>query len=128
MVAKSIGTQQEVLKTVRTEQGPLLTSLATREASTRLVESYKLHPNRIKNLARCGQGYLFNDEGLRPISYGMLPASFRASYALVRKDQSGARGLKLYEKFVLGSPDAGRSTPSVSTPSRKYGAPRGTDA
>jgi type IV secretory pathway TraG/TraD family ATPase VirD4 len=33
MVAKSIGTQQEVVKTVREEAGPLFTSLATREAS-----------------------------------------------------------------------------------------------
>jgi hypothetical protein len=98
---------QEVQKTVRTEKGPLLTALATREASTRLVESYKLHPNAIKNLARAGQGYVFTDEGLRPVCYGMLPASFRATYALARKDQSGARGLKLYEKFVLGSPEAG---------------------
>jgi len=102
LVSKSIGTVQEVQKTVRTEQGPLLTTLATREASTRLVESYKLHPNAIKNLARFGQGYLFNDEGLRPVCYGMLPASFRASYSLDRKDQALARGLRLYERFVLG--------------------------
>jgi hypothetical protein len=106
LVSKSIGTVQEVQKTVRTEKGPLLTALATREASTRLVESYKLHPNAIKNLARAGQGYVFTDEGLRPVCYGMLPATFRATYTLVRKDQSGARGLRLYERFVLGSPEA----------------------
>jgi type IV secretory system conjugative DNA transfer VirD4/TraG family protein len=105
LVSKSIGTVQEVQKTVRTEKGPLLTALATREASTRLVESYKLHPNAIKNLARAGQGYVFTDEGLRPVCYGMLPASFRATYAIARKDQAGARGLKLYERFVLGSPE-----------------------
>ncbi|WP_242343648.1 type IV secretory system conjugative DNA transfer family protein [Anaeromyxobacter terrae] len=103
LVSKSIGTVQEVQKTVRTEKGPLLTALATREASTRLVESYKLHPNAIKNLARAGQGYVFTDEGLRPVCYGMLPENFRATYSLARKDQSGARGLKLYERFVLGS-------------------------
>ncbi|WP_242392156.1 type IV secretory system conjugative DNA transfer family protein [Anaeromyxobacter oryzisoli] len=111
LVSKSIGTAQEVQKTVRTEKGPLLTTLATREASTRLVESYKLHPNAIKNLARAGQGYLFNDEGLRPVCYGMLPANFRATYPLASKDQSEARGLKLYEKFVLGSPEAAVSAP-----------------
>ena len=116
LVSKSIGTVQEVQKTVRTEKGPLLTALATREASTRLVESYKLHPNAIKNLARAGQGYVFTDEGLRPVCYGMLPASFRATYALARKDQSGAPGLKLYERFVLASPEARLEddSPSVS--------------
>jgi type IV secretory system conjugative DNA transfer VirD4/TraG family protein len=114
LVSKSIGTVQEVQKTVRTEKGPLLTALATREASTRLVEAYKLHPNAIKNLARAGQGYLFSDEGLQPICYGMLPASFRADCPLTRKDQSGARGLRLYERFVLGSEagtDSGRASP-----------------
>ena len=119
LVSKSIGTVQEVQKTVRTEKGPLLTALATRDASTRLVESYKLHPNAIKNLARAGQGYLFNDEGLRPICYGMLPVSFRATYPLARKDQSGARGLKLYEKFVLGSPEASLKDESPLASGRK---------
>ena len=123
LVSKSIGTMQEVQKTVRTEKGPLLTSLATREASTRLVESYKLHPNAIKNLARAGQGYLFNDEGLRPICYGMLPTNFRANYLLPRKGQSRARGLKLYEKFVLGAPEA-----SPSAPGAEFAAPRESTA
>lgn len=118
LVSKSIGTVQEVQKTVRTEKGPLLTALATREASTRLVESYKLHPNAIKNLARAGQGYLFNDEGLRPICYGMLPTSFRGAYPLTRKDQSSARGLRLYEKFVLGSPEARVSASAGLTAAR----------
>ncbi len=102
MLAKSIGTQQEVLKTVRTEPGPLFTSLATRESSTRLVEAYRLHPNRIKNLARCGQGYLYTDSTLHPICYGQLPA-LRASYSLPSRGSEG-RGLRLYETFIEKSP------------------------
>jgi len=102
MLAKSIGTQQEVLKTVRTEPGPVFTSLTTRESSTRLVESYRLHPNRIKNLARCGQGYLYTDSTLHPVCYGQLPA-LRASYPLPSRGPSG-RGLRLYETFVEKSP------------------------
>src|SRR5712692_7616138 len=69
-LAKSIGTQQVVEKTFRMQQGALFTSLSTGDASSRLVEAYKLHPNAIKNLARSGQGYLFNDEGLQPVCYG----------------------------------------------------------
>ena len=99
MVAKSIGTQQEVLKTVRTEAGPLLTSLATREASTRLVESYKLHPNRIKNLARCGQGFLYTDSTLHQVCYGQLPP-IRANYPLVSRPEAMVAGLHLYERFI----------------------------
>jgi hypothetical protein len=108
MVAKSIGTQQEIVKTVRAEAGPLFTSLATREASTRVVEAYKLHPNRIKNLARCGQGYLYTDSTLHPISYGELPP-LQASYPLPVRGPGG-RGLRLYEKFV--EPDEAGANPS----------------
>jgi hypothetical protein len=99
MVAKSIGTHQEVVKTVRVEAGPLFTSLATREASTRLVESYKLHPNRIKNLARCGQGFLYTDSTLHPVCYGQLP-SLRADYPLVSRPSATVAGLHLYERFI----------------------------
>ncbi len=98
MVAKSIGTQQEVFRTVRAQPGPLFTSLATRESSTRLVESYRLHPNRIKNLARFGQGFLYTDSTLSPVCYGQLPL-MQASYALPRRTD-GERGLRLYERFV----------------------------
>ena len=43
--------------TVRRKEGPLLTSLTTNDASSRLVEAYRLHPNAIEALARCGQDY-----------------------------------------------------------------------
>jgi hypothetical protein len=99
MVAKSIGTQQEVLKTVRVEAGPLFTSLATREASTRVVEAYKLHPNRIKNLARCGQGFVYTDSTLHPVCYGQLP-SLRADYPLSSHPSATVAGLQLYERFL----------------------------
>ena len=64
----------------------------------RLIEarpSYRLHPNAIKALARCGQGYLLSDAAF----YGMLPP-LTADYPFARKDQRGARGLRLHETFV----------------------------
>lgn len=63
------------------------------------MERYRLHPNRIKSLARCGQGYLVNDEGLQPVVYSMLPP-LQTDYPLPRNDQATARGLRLYERFV----------------------------
>jgi len=100
LVAKSIGTRQKIERTVREEAGPLFTSLATREATARLVEVYRLHPNAIKNLARHGQGYVLTDEGLSPVCYGMLPPSLCASFPLQRKEQKAVRGLSLYEQFI----------------------------
>ena len=98
-VAKSVGTYQAIEKTVRHQQGALFTSLTTGDASTKQVEAFKLHPNRIKALARCGQGYLYNDEGLHPVCYGMLPR-MDAQLLLTCQDQSTAPGLRLYERFV----------------------------
>jgi len=109
-VAKSIGTQQEVLKTVREARGPLFTSLSTGEASTRVVESYRLHPNRIKNLARYGQGFLYTDSTLHPVCYGQLPP-VSADYPLPAHRQESARGLRLYEQFIAGAAPAAPTPP-----------------
>src|SRR4051812_1338576 len=100
-LAHSIGTEEHVELTVRRQQGALMTMLTTGDASSKLVETYRLHPNAIKSLARCGQGYLYNDEGIRPVVYGTLPADLVADYPLPAKDQRAARGLRLYERFVL---------------------------
>jgi hypothetical protein len=99
-VAKSVGTKQDIELTVRRQQGALWTMLTTGDASSRLVEAYRLHPNAIKSLARCGQGYLYNDEGIRPVSYGMLPEELTADYALPIKDQRQARGLRIYQRYL----------------------------
>jgi len=96
-IAKSIGTHQEVLFTMRKDPGPFFTSLQSGVASSRVVESYKLHPNRIKNLARFGQGWLYSDDQLKPVSFGRLPDSMTATFPIAVKDQTSARGLYLSE-------------------------------
>jgi type IV secretory system conjugative DNA transfer VirD4/TraG family protein len=100
-IARSIGTHQVRELTVRRKEGPLLTSLPTGDASSRLVEAYRLHPNAIKALARAGQGYVLSDDGLRPVVYGALPP-LSLDYPLARNNQAAARGLRLYETFVAG--------------------------
>lgn len=100
-ISRSIGTQQEVERTVRVQRGALLTSLVTGDASSRLVETYKLHPNDIKNLAAQGQGYLLNGDQILPLSYSPLP-DFKMDFALKRNDQAKAHGLRLYESSVPG--------------------------
>lgn len=98
-IAKSIGTELVEELTVRRLEGPLATSLPSGEGTARQVEAYRLHPNCIKDLARCGQGYLLADDGVWPCVYGMLPP-LRADYPLVRKEQARAPGLRLYETFL----------------------------
>jgi hypothetical protein len=101
-IARSVGTHQVRELTVRRKEGPLLTSLATGDASSKMVEAYRLHPNAIKALARCGQGYHLSDSGLHPLAFGMVPP-LAADFPLTRKDQQKARGLRLYETFVGSS-------------------------
>lgn len=98
-VSKSIGTHQIVEKTVRQQQGALFTSLTTGDASTKLVETFKLHPNAIKGLASCGQGYCYFGNDIVPLSFAMLP-DLQADYPLKKREQSSARGLRLEEKFL----------------------------
>ena len=125
-LARSIGTHEVIETTMRRQRGPLLTSLSTGDASTKLVEAYKLHPNRIKTLATSGQGYLYNGEGIKPIVYGMLPPDLVAKYPLARKDQSRAVGLRLYERFIAGKVAEGvadAAPPTVARPCPRCGSP-----
>ena len=93
--------------TVRPKVGALLTSPAPGDASSRLVEAYRLHPNAIKALARCGQGYSLSDEGLAPVAYPMMPA-LSADYPLPRKDQKAAQGAEAVRDVRRGeSPTRG---------------------
>jgi TraM recognition site of TraD and TraG len=110
LLAKSIGTEKVVERTIRQQQGALFTSLKTGDASTKLVDSYRLHPNSIKGLERCGQGYLYNDEGIRRVAYGMLPAGIKADYLLRQNDQTSTLGIRLYDRFLSSTP-AGAAAP-----------------
>jgi hypothetical protein len=111
-LAQSVGTDKVVEKTIRTQRGALFTSLVTGAGTMTLGEGYRLHPNAIKGLASCGQGYLYNDEGIRAVSYGLLPPGIEADFSLPQKDQSTARGLRLYERFIAA--EERRRAPDVS--------------
>lgn len=105
-VSKSIGTHQVVERTVRRQQGALFTSLATGDASSKLVETFKLHPNAIKSLAPFGQGYCyFGGDELAALALGMLP-KLGADYELPRRRQEEAPGLRLEARFIDGSSSA----------------------
>jgi hypothetical protein len=104
-MARSLGTTPRLENTVQQASGRLATIAATGVFSSRAVEAYRLHPNRLKSLASTGQGYLFaslpSGRTAIPIVYGRMPALPAPSIsALPRNDQSRAQGLRLYERFV----------------------------
>lgn len=88
--------------------------------SSKAVEAFRLHPNRLKTLAPRGQGYLFfmggeaerrwwwpfgatptYGNGARPVNYAPMPALPQDwSHELPRNGQKEARGLRLYERFI----------------------------
>jgi hypothetical protein len=107
-LARSLGTRPRLEHTV--QQGPdvLSTVTATGVLSTRAVESYRLHPNRLKMLASCGQGFLFasrhDGRTAIPVAYGRLPQlPLPSEDSLRRNDQARARGLRLYEALAVGA-------------------------
>ena len=104
-MAGSLGTKPRLEHTV--QQGPteLATVTATGVMSTRGVEAYRLHPNRLKTLESRGQGHLFapRPRGTKvfPIAYGPMPELPKPPEApLRRKDQERAAGLRLHERFL----------------------------
>ncbi|MCY1024059.1 type IV secretory system conjugative DNA transfer family protein [Pyxidicoccus sp. MSG2] len=102
-IAKSVGTHQVHQSTVRRQQGALWTSLLTGDASVKLVETFRLHPNEIKNLAPRGQGWCVSKQGPIPVNYARLPP-LQADFPLQRRVQAGTPGLRLEEKFLKAPP------------------------
>ena len=100
-VSTSVGTHQIIEKTVRQQQGALFTSLTTGDASTKLVETFRLHPNAIKSLASCGQGYCYFGSDIVPLAFSMLPTDASVDYKLPSNEQLFAPGLHLEERFFL---------------------------
>ena len=99
-LARSLGTRPRLEHTVQQGPGALSTVTATGVMSTRAVESYRLHPNRLKMLASRGQGFLFasrhDGRVAIPVAYGRLPdLPLPPEKSLRRKDQTRARGLRL---------------------------------
>ncbi|MCB1197682.1 MAG: TraM recognition domain-containing protein [Deltaproteobacteria bacterium] len=56
-LSNELGTYQQVERTERNSNTLLGTKFSTGESSNRLVESFVLHPNKIKNLHKHGQAY-----------------------------------------------------------------------
>jgi type IV secretory pathway TraG/TraD family ATPase VirD4 len=103
-IAKALGTEKEVELTVRRSVDRFLNSTSMLEASSRQVDAYRLHPNRIKSLA-CGQGYLAQDASYVGVNLQPLPDAFFAQYAEARPGPpktARVEGLRLHERFVNG--------------------------
>ncbi len=104
-IAKSLGTEKQVELTVRRSVDGFLNSTSMLEASSREVDAYKLHPNRIKNLA-CGQAYLAQDASYVGVNLKPLPDALLAPHAGARAQQPkgpSSDGLRLHELFVSGA-------------------------
>src|SRR2546428_789293 len=106
------------------QQGPgvLSTVTATGVLSTRAVESYRLHPNRLKMLASRGQGFLFasrrDGRTAIPVVYGRLSElPLPSENSLRRNDQARAQGLRLYEGLSTRSEETLRSASIWTLPS-----------
>ena len=98
LVSRSYGTKTTFKRTVRFKQGPLGTLLNAGETSNREVQEFLAHPDALKSLAPCAQGYVLFAESMEPVSFSMLP-SFDVTNTPLPKNPPGS-GLGLYERFV----------------------------
>jgi hypothetical protein len=128
MVAKSLGTKQEEKLTIKKVSGPFFTSLQTRDASSRQVESYRLHPNKIRALRRFGQAYVYSDETLRAVNLAPLPRDVRANYDLPRQSTDTTEaGQNLYQYVdaeiqAEAAQEAGKVAKAQESAAKKGGA------
>jgi type IV secretory pathway TraG/TraD family ATPase VirD4 len=107
-LAKALGTEKGVELTVRRSADSFLNSVSTLEASSRQVDSYRCHPNRIKALG-CGQAYLLRDSEFVGVNLRTIPERLFA-----RLGQLGAPppktpqvgGIGLHELFVAKMAEA----------------------
>src|SRR5262249_10561653 len=102
-IAKALGTKKDVELTVRRSVDVWMNSVSTHEASSKEVDAYNLHPNRIKTL-RCGQAYLAQSAEFTAVHLQEVPALPKA---LPPPPKAPAiEGIGLHDLFVNG-PGAG---------------------
>lgn len=100
-LAKALGTTKGVELTVRRSVDSFLNSYSTLESSSREVDAYRCHPNRIKSL-RCGQAYLAQDSEFHGVNLEQVPELPPATVPAPKLAR--AEGLGLHEYFVSGAP------------------------
>ena len=113
-VANSYGTHTSVKKTVRFALGPLFTFINTGEVSNREVETYNIHPNRLKSLAPRGQGFLLLPDGITAVNLEPFPNLEVEDYALPR--QPNGDGLNLSDVVMSMEPEGREVPPYVPCP------------
>jgi hypothetical protein len=99
-LSKTLGTKKEVELTVRRSADQWLNSVSALEASTKEVDAYRLHPNRIKAL-KCGQGYLAQDSDFFGVNFGQVP-ELPAAELPPRAPAGASNGIGLHDLFVNG--------------------------
>lgn len=101
-IAQSLGTQKAIKRTFRETTDGFGSMYSTLEASSREVDEYRLHPNRIKALG-CGQAYMIHDGRFSGVNFQTIPDSFFAKYPKlqpVELPKKKVEGLELYKLFV----------------------------
>jgi type IV secretory pathway TraG/TraD family ATPase VirD4 len=105
-IAKALGTKKDVELTVRRSVDVWMNSVSTHEASSKEVDAYRCHPNRIKSL-RCGQAYLAQDADFVGVHLQQVPPL--PAVAPPAPKQPSADGLGLHALFLDLGPEAASS-------------------
>jgi hypothetical protein len=104
-IAKALGTKKDVELTVRRSVDVWMNSVSTHEASTKEVDVYRCHPNRIKSLL-CGQAYLAQDADFVGVHLQQVPPLPAAVAPSPNVPGADVPRLGLHDLFLQGG--AGR--------------------
>lgn len=97
LVARSIGTKKDVEATNQRSVDMFMNSVATHNASTKEVDAYCFHPNRLKSL-KLGQAYLVQDANFFGLTLAEMPAVAPARPAAPKAQTPD--GIGLHELFL----------------------------
>jgi len=110
-LAKSLGTKKDEKWTKRVSADGFLNAYSTLEASSREVDEYRCHPNRIKSL-ECGQAYVAQDAMFVGANLRTIPDDQFARFKELQPPASVAcavEGLGLHQLFIEQQNAARRS-------------------
>ena len=101
-IARSLGTHVTEEKTFRKTAGRFGNQIYTGESSSKIINEFNFHPDKIKNLHKYGQGYFIyrGENSPKCVNFGLFRDMPEVPYEK-RAKKGKKEGLGLFEKYYI---------------------------